>query len=253
MRFLIACLMLALATPVLAAEPTPLSKAMAQVRADRWSRAEELASEAGPVALDIVEWRRLRAGQGTFPEYLDFLTRNADWPGLDLLRAQGEGTIPGDADPDDVVAFFGGERPFTGAGALRLVQAHAARGEVGDAHATAVLAWRSLALSGSAQTALWARFKTQLAPHHEARIDEMLWQGQFVSARRMLPFVPEHWDQLLEARIALREQAPGVDALIEEVPDAYRDDAGLAYERFLWRTRKGRHEDAIALMEERSG
>ncbi|ARE39460.1 Soluble lytic murein transglycosylase precursor [Rhodovulum sp. P5] len=246
------CLLIALAAPVPTAASPVLSQVMKHVRADHWDTAHILAEEAGPVAVDIVTWRQLRAGQGDFEDYLDFLTRNPDWPGLDRIRAEGEGKIVAGTDPDTVLAYFGEDRPRTGTGALRLVQSYAAKGQMGDAQAMAVLAWRTLALSEDAQLALLARFKRQLAPHHEARIDAMLWEGHFLSARRMLPLVPEGWTDLAAARIALRERAPGVDARIEAVPDALRNDPGLAYERFLWRARKGRTDDAIALMEERS-
>jgi len=252
MRLPLVVLILALALPAAAPAATPLVQAMEDVRADRWNEAWDHAGDAGPVARDIVTWRWLRAGQGTFADYVEFLERNPDWPGLDRVRAEGEGKIPGNADPDAVLAYFRDAGPVTGAGALRLVQAHAAKGQVGDAQAMAVLAWRTLALSEGAQVALLARFREQLADHHVARVDEMLWQGHFVSARRVLPLAPEGWEALAAARIALREQAPGVDVLIERVPEALRGDPGLAYERFLWRARKGRNEDAIDLLEERS-
>lgn len=252
MRLTLLCLILALAGPAAAPAAPPLVQAMQDVRADRWNEAWDHADEAGPVARDIVTWRWLRAGQGSFRDYVEFLDRNPDWPGLDRVRAEGEGKIPGHAEPDAVLAYFRDAPPVTGAGALRLVQAHAAKGNVGDAQAMAVLAWRTLALSEGAQVALLARFFDQLADHHVARLDEMLWQGHFVSARRILPLAPEGWEALAAARIALREQAPGVDVLIERVPGALKDDAGLAYERFLWRARKGRNDDAIDLLEERS-
>ncbi|MBN2906780.1 MAG: lytic transglycosylase domain-containing protein [Rhodobacteraceae bacterium] len=252
MRLLILCLSLGLVAPASAQEADALARAMEQVRADHWDTARALAEPGGQVALDIVEWRRLRAGQGTFQDYRDFLDRNPDWPGLDRLRAQAEGTIPADADPAQVVAFFGEARPITGEGTLRLVQAYAALGQMGDAQALAVLAWRSLPLSQGGQVALLSRFRQALAPHHLARLDEMLWQGNATSARRVLPLTPEGSEALAEARIALRERAAGVDARIEAVPEALQGDPGLAYERFLWRARKGRNADAIDLMEERS-
>ncbi|WP_074221679.1 lytic transglycosylase domain-containing protein [Rhodovulum sp. ES.010] len=252
MRLKALCLALALAAPA-DAEQAVLATVMDAVRADRWEKAWDLADRTAPVARDIVTWRWLRAGQGDFEDYRAFLARNPDWPGLDRLRAEGEGKIPGGGASDAVIGYFGGKPPHTGTGALRLVQAHAARDEVGDAQAMAVLAWRTLVLSENARVAFLARFRDQLAPHHEARIDAMLWDGHFVSARRMLPLVPEGWEALVAAREALRKQAPGVDALIDTVPEALKDDPGLAYERFLWRARKGRNEDAIALLDARSG
>ena len=80
----------------------------------------------------------------------------------------------------------------------------------------------------------------------------MLWIGAKASARRMGPLVPEDWQKLADARLALRENLPGVDARIEAVPDALRDHPGLAYERFAWRMRKGRIDDAITLIDAQS-
>ena len=68
----------------------------------------------------------------------------------------------------------------------------------------------------------------------------------------MFPLVPEGWQRLAEARLALRARAPGVDALIEAVPADLADDPGLAYERFLWRLRSGFWDTAGELMAERS-
>jgi soluble lytic murein transglycosylase len=81
----------------------------------------ELAAEAAaelddPVARDIVEWTRLRRGGAEFGDYLDFLERNPDWPGLPYLRAQGEPSLPRGGDADRVVAYFGGQSPRTGHG-----------------------------------------------------------------------------------------------------------------------------------------
>jgi soluble lytic murein transglycosylase len=76
----------------------------------------------------------------------------------------------------------------------------------------------------------------------------LLWQGQKEQALRMLPRVPEGWRKLAEARIALRDSEDGVDALIAAVPKALAKDPGLAYERYLWRKRKHRDDDATALL-----
>ncbi len=230
----------------------PLVDVMAAVRADKWDVARNLARPAGQVALDVVEWRRLRAGQGTFPEYVSFLKRNPDWPGLDRLRIRGEGTISARSDPEQIIAYFSDHSPETGSGGVRLTAAYAALGRDGDAQAQAVLTWHTLPLSARGHADLLTDYGTLLAPHHQARLDEMLWQGAAGSARLMLPLVPEGWRTLAVARMTLRDTGPGVDKLIAAVPAELADDAGLAWERFSWRTRKGLQDSAIALMDERS-
>jgi soluble lytic murein transglycosylase len=69
----------------------------------------------------------------------------------------------------------------------------------------------------------------------------------------MFPLVPEGWQRLAEARLALRARATGVDTLIAAVPADLADDPGLAHERFLWRIGAGFWDTAGDLMAERSG
>ncbi|MFV0360305.1 lytic transglycosylase domain-containing protein [Tropicimonas sp.] len=257
MRLLLSLLIFLSFSVAAPAERSPqaeaLAQALEQMRQENWRAAEVEARKAGPVGLDIIEWMRLRkGGQAQFDAYRDFLARRPDWPGLDLLLNRGEGSIPTDADPTEVIAYFAGRQPATGNGTLRLVEAHRALGHSGDAEALAVMAWCSLPMDAETEGKLRELYGPTLAEQDIARLDEMLWQGASAAARRVLPQVPEGWQKLAEARMALAAQEPGVDARIEAVPQDLRENAGLAYERFQWRVRKGRSDEAIALMLERS-
>jgi soluble lytic murein transglycosylase len=219
----------------------------------------DVASEAqaaldDPIARDIVEWARLRRGGAEFEHYVSFLERNPDWPGLPYLRARGEPSIPLGADPDRVIAYFEGQDPRTGMGALALARAHEARGDAEAARDVAVAAWTGLTMSGDAAGALRSGFQSLLneGDHHVRRLDHLLWEGAEDRARAMFPLVPEDYHALAEARIALRARRPGVDDLIEAVPEALADDPGLAFERFIWRIRSGYWETAGELLAERS-
>lgn len=235
-----------------AAPGEALGRAFALGEAGDWDAAEALAEADGRVARDLIRWSRLRASQGTLAQYLDFLSRNAHWPGLRLMRMRGEALIPENADPRAVLAFFGEEPPQTGTGALRLVEAFRRLGRMGDAEAEAVLAWRQIEMTAEEEAAFLAEHGGWLAAHHAARLDMLLWAGNTEAAERMLPLVADGWRRLAEARMALRRDEPGVDARIAAVPPSLADDPGLAFERFAWRLRRGRTESAMALMLERS-
>ena len=71
----------------------------------KWDEALDLAKPAGQVAVDLIQWDRLRAGRGQFSEATAFLKRRPDWPGLPYLRQRSEATIEPDAAPQDVIAF----------------------------------------------------------------------------------------------------------------------------------------------------
>ncbi len=232
--------------------PPALVAVMSAVRADDWEDARALARPAGQLVEDIVTWRFLRADKGDFGQVRDFLARNPGWPALDEIRARGEAVIPPDADPQAIVDFFADAQPATGSGAVRLTRAYRALGRSGDAQAQAVLTWRSMALRAPDHAYLLDHYGPILAPHHVARLDALLWQDATDSARLMLDLVPRGWRALAVARMALRAQDPGVDALISAVPAELAGNGGLAWERFNWRIEKNRGDDAIALLDERS-
>ena len=229
----------------------PLERAMDLMREGNWAAAQIESRGDGQAALDVILWHYLRAGLGSPREVQDFLTRNPDWPGLPYLKEKSETAMT--AAPSDVImGFYADHVPETGAGALSLARALLIANERADAEAVILNAWTSLTLTSDEQDAFLASYDDLLAVHHAKRLDAMLWRGSVRNAEEMLSLVGEDWQALARARMALRADAPGVDALIEAVPASLSSDAGLAYERFAWRMRKGRTDDAVEILLARS-
>ncbi|MGR3361286.1 MAG: lytic transglycosylase domain-containing protein [Paracoccus sp. (in: a-proteobacteria)] len=248
-------LVLALAPALIPALARPadagLAEAMDAVRRQDFEAAFEAAGAPASVAHDVVEWHWLRAGRGDAATVLAFLERNGDWPGIPWLREKSEGAFV-TASFSDVLSMFDEVEPQTPDGVLAYVNALRAAGRGGEADATLVLGWRTMAMGATQQSAFLAAGGDLLPPHNVARLDRLLWDGHRLSARRMLTSVDDGTRALALARLALQEQAAGVDTLIERVPEDLADDPGLAYDRFEWRARKGRTDDALELMIERS-
>lgn len=244
-----AALAFSLSQPALA---QGLREGLARAAAGDWAGAAAAVQGAGPVARDIVEWQRLRAGQGLLGDYESFLARRPDWPGLPYLRRQGEEAVARSTTPARVIAYFGAAAPATGAGAVALVRALQQSGQADRAAQVAAEAWRRLPLSADEEQALQDLAPQAVARAHVARADHLLWEGRLTEAQRMLPRLPPGWQALARARIALRSEAEGVDALIAAVPADLAAHPGLAHDRMQWRARKGRGAEAAALMLERS-
>lgn len=234
-----------------AERPRPLGWAMEAMRAGNWDVAAQLAARDGAVAADVIEWHRLRAGRGTYPDVTDFLDRRPDWPGEAYLRRQSEPAIL-DQDDATILDFFAKAAPQTPQGVLAHAAALTRTGSTGDAQANIVLAWRTMAMNDTSHALFLAAHADLLKPHHIARLDTMLWTGNTDSARRMLDLVPEGHQALAQARLALQARADGVNTLIDAVPEALADDPGLARDRFEWRVRAGRWADAKSLLRDRS-
>lgn len=232
-----------------AADRATLIRMMDAIDQRDYPLAREAARETrDQVALDLVTWHQLRAGQGSWADYTDFLTRNADWPGLDLMRRRAEGVMPSDLPAEAKQRFFRAGAPQTGRGALLLASTQ--NSEL--AKQTVINAWTQMSLSETEQAAFLQAYGAALKPHHAKRLDSMLWQGRTKQAEAMLPLVDKATAALATARIALQDNSNGVDALIKAVPAKLQGDPGLAHDRFAWRMRKDRYDPSEELLKERS-
>ena len=229
-----------------------LSRAIDLARAGRFGEAERLVAPHGEVARDVVIWHELRARRGSWSDARDFVRRNADWPGLPLLKARSEKLIPRGAAPEEVLEFFGDEAPRTGTGALRLAAALRATGDEAAAEAELKRAWRDLPMSEPEERAVLSAAGALLSPLHAERLDGLLWQASESGVQRAMDRADDGLRAVAKARMALRANRDGVDKLIEAVPERLADDAGLAYDRFSWRLKRKRTGDAVDLMLERS-
>lgn len=227
----------------------------AQSLADQrdWEGAGAAALAAGPVGADVIAWQRLRAGDGLLGDYEGFLARRPDWPGLAFLKAAGEVAVARAQDPARVIAYFGAEQPKTAAGALALLGALEASGRHANAVTEAVRAWTELKFSGDQQAQIMTAYGAALKVAHQARLDRILWDGSRADeATRMLPLVSKPWVALAQARMALRADTAGVAGLVTAVPAPLKDNAGLGFERFLYRMRQNNYTDAATLIIDRS-
>ncbi len=233
------------------ARPTSVGSALSAARNGEWTRAAEIAGREGPVAADLIEWMRLRAGRGTYADVRSFLDRRSDWPGEAYLRKQAEPLVIEEAD-NEILAFFTEMPAQTPRGVLANAAALTRVDQTGEAEANVVLAWRTMPMNPTSQALFLKLHGALLKPHHTARLDEMLWQREHDEARQMFDLVSKDQVALAQARIALQRRAGDVNKLIEALPASVANDGGLAHARFEWRIRKGFVNDAKTLLLERS-
>ncbi|MEM1074239.1 MAG: lytic transglycosylase domain-containing protein [Pseudomonadota bacterium] len=249
--FIALALVFVTALPVAAERPRPLGWGLDAMRSGDWDSAARIAARDGDVAEDVIEWSRLRAGSGTAEEVRAFLKRRPDWPGERYLRRQSEAKIIAESDAV-VMEFFNEIAPQTPQGVLSLARALTRAGRPDEANANVIGAWRNMSMTTTEHALFMSAHEGVLAPHHDARLDAMMWDGALQNARRMFSLASDGAVADAKARIALRDAAPGVDALIAAVPESHARSGGLQFERFMWRVRKGRWDDAKSLLIETS-
>lgn len=239
-------------TPPPARAAGHLATALDEGAAGNWDRARRLAAPAGAIAEAVVEWHRLRAGDGDWRAVSAFSAAHPDWPEIDRFHARAEATLAGSAPPQAVRSYFADRAPATGAGAVALVAARGALGDAAGAEAAAVAAWRTLSLSEVEERSLLAAHGRALAAHHDTRLDMLLWRRDRGGAQRQAARMDAGARALAAARLALAARDDGVNALIAAVPASRAGDPGLAFERFDWRMHNQLHDTAATLILERS-
>lgn len=238
------------------AEP-PLERSQAQVfaaiEAKDWAAAYALASHTSDALLaKIVRWidytrPETRAG---FAEITAFIEQNPDWPDQRLLSLNAEEALRDSIPDTEVLAWFSRHEPRTVKGRMHLARALLGAGEREQATALLRETWVNGDFPRSQERDFLRRYRRFLRQEdHVARLDRLLWAGRSWEARRMLHRVEAGRRALAVARITLSRFRGGVDSAIQRVPEALIDDPGLVYERLRWRRRKGRDEDARALLE----
>ena len=241
---------LGLSGPALADSGQAMRTALDLASGKDWDGA--LAVAPSGVGVDIIEWQRLRAGDGKLGDYEAFLARHPDWPGLPLLYEKAETAVAQSKDPARVIDWFATRAPETGAGALAYVAALTGADQSGKAETEAMRAWTTLAFSADEEAALLALAPEAAELAQEARLETLLWDGRHGEAARLADRLPKDQRALARARIALQTEAEGVTALIDLVPEALAGDAGLAHDRFIWRMQRDLYDDALKMILTRS-
>jgi soluble lytic murein transglycosylase len=251
LRVLITILSLSATLAVAQDGPRPLANAFVHMKTENWTEAERVAIKDGQAALDVVLWTKLRAGDGTPREVLDFLSRNKDWPGLPYLRKRSEPVFE-TAETAQILAFFGDSLPQTAQGALIYARALTRIGQTSKAELMIQNAWVDFSMDQKTQDVFVSQFGGVIKPLHETRLINLLWRDDHAGARAMVPLVSADLTALVQARIALRKKEGDVNALIDAVPAKLRDHPVLAHARFEWRMTSDFRESGISFLRERS-
>ena len=223
------------------------------IRNGQWQNVETLSENVNePAAKTFVTWMKLREGIGSFENYFLFLTHHKDWPGLRMVSIKGESKITEEIPPEKVVEYFEHFSTSTGYGSMRLIKAYVRLKDNESAKKELVHAWTKLSINKS-EFEFFLKKNSEITKHLiNTRIDFLLWNGMVRDANLLLPYLSKDRQRLVRARLALLKQDYGVDLLIKNIPANLKSDAGLAYDRFLWRAKKGRPNDAIDILKQQS-
>ena len=202
-----------------------------------------------PLLRDLAEWGRLR--EEKTPEWaaLNALTlQRPEWPGIQQLRAKAENVMPEALPQSDVTAFFTARDPLTARGARLLGEAEIASGNAIDGEARIIRAWRLFTMGREEEEIYLSKHGALISTYHPERARMLFWREHLSAARRLAEYLPADEQQLLAAKDALWRRKKNAQQLAAAVPEALRNDPGLAFAQHHWhhkRRQRREAEDAI--------
>lgn len=198
-----------------------------------WVNARNAVVQSGnPVLYKLYEWALYREDLVNLPydRITNFITRNPNWPEQSRLLATAERNMPYDLPATEVISWFTAHPPVTGNGIDRLLKAGAATGTsvsriVNDA-------WSNASMDNSTQATIFRQYGQTISIRaYNARLDYLLKNDSYTQARALGSLLQRGYPQLIEARIALREDKRGGEDLVYKIPDSLQNNTGLLFER----------------------
>ena len=203
-----------------------------------------------PTAKDVLRWVRAARNPNVSFKDISYVVHDlSNWPRMTSIRAKAEGIlfdVPLSANK--TIDWFQGKEPVSGEGRAALARAHYKRGNKVSGDLWLKSAWRESKLTRARQQELFKHYRGKLTQEdHAVRADHLIWQGRrhHSKAEALLPHMAKKQRALMNARIRVASNRSGMDAAIKAVPQEYRNEAGLLYERAKWRRRKKTKDYAL--------
>lgn len=236
-----------------AADKKIYSVAFRAANRKQWARARRLSAKANNrLPAKALFWMEaIRRGSGiSFKQFAHFIEANPQWPRQERLRRRAEEAMRASTPEEDVLAWFSKHAPITTEGKFMLGRALMRTGLRDEGIEVLRDVWVNGSFGHKQERNFLAGYRRVLRQEdHMARLDRLLWNGQRHQARRVLPLVPPEYRAVANARIRLRRRRRSMSDALRQVPENYRSDPGLLFERMRWNRRRAKVDGALAILE----
>ena len=228
-------------------------KAISEMQKSKWLSALKIAKKAKDNSIyNFIQWRHLltSGNQASFYEYQVFLNKNSDYPRIDRIRYLAEHKLSTESvSPKKIINWFGEKDPLSGYGKMILGESYILVGDKNKGTKLIKEGWITADLSKNELKYFRKKFKKYLnANDYIKRADYLAWNGDRWDLQRLIRYLPKDYELLYNARHLLMSKGYGVDQAIANVPQKFKNDAGLNYDRLKWRRKKGRVDSSTEIL-----
>ncbi len=228
-------------------------KAISEMQKSRWTSSLKIAKKAKDKSIyNFIKWRYLltTGNQASFYDYKVFIDRNNQYPRIDRLRYLAEHKLStSKVSPKKIINWFADKDPLSGYGQMILGESLVLIGEKSRGTDLIKKGWITASISKNELKFFRKKFKKYLnADDYVKRADYLAWNNKYWDLRRLTRYLPKDYELLYTARHILMSKGYGVDQAIKNVPEKFKNDAGLNYDRLKWRRKKGRVDSSVEIL-----
>ncbi len=184
----------------------------------------------------------------SFQEMAAFIDRNPAWPNVKGILMIAEQKMPASMPANQAINWFAEHPPVTLSGFATAVEALNASGHGQNANDLIRARWVEGDFSPNDLAAFYDNYGRALGPDAcWARMDRLTWKGDESGARALSFCADPGMKATAAARFALARQRADAASLLAKVPEEWRNDPGLIYERLRWHVRNDNDAAALTL------
>ncbi len=228
-------------------------KALSEMKQAKWTSALKTSKRARDKSIyNFIQWRHLltKGNKASYYEYKAFIDANEDYPRIGRIKYLAEHKLSTDTvSPKKIISWFEASEPLSGFGKMILGESYILLGNKQKGISLVKKGWITAELNRSELKFYRKKFKKYLnSDDYIKRADYLAWNNKYWDLKRLLRYLPKDYQLLYTARQLLMSKSYGVDNAIAKVPNKFKNDAGLNYDRLKWRRKRGRVDSSLEIL-----
>ena len=227
-------------------------KAISEMKKSNWPGALKSAKKAKDKSIyNFIQWKHLltKGNKASFYDYKIFIDSNENYPRINRIKYLAEHRLSTkNISPKKIIDWFGPSEPLSGFGKMILGESYILIGNKEKGITYIKDGWITAELSKNDLSFFRKKFKKYLnADDYIKRADYLAWNNKYWDLKRLLRYL-KRLRTLYTARQLLMSKSYGVDTAISKVPQKFKNDAGLNYDRLKWRRKRGRVDSSVEIL-----
>jgi len=228
-------------------------KAISEMQKSKWTTSLKIAKKAKNKSIyNFIQWKHLltSGNQASFYDYKVFIDQNSKYPRISRLKYLAEHKLStAKISPKKIIDWFDSKEPLSGYGKMIIGESFILTGNKDKGKKLIKEGWINADLSKNELKFFRKKFKKYLnADDYIKRADYLAWNNKYWDLKRLLRYLPKDYELLYTARQILMTRGYGVDQAIKNVPEKFKNDAGLNYDRLKWRRKRGRVDSSLEIL-----